>query len=127
MNASPPYNLPEVNQASGGAQRYEAEQQRRREKEEERRVVLKSLLDQNAYERLKRIEMVKPEKARLVEEHLIQGGLRIGGGEKISEEQLVAVLSQLDEGTQSRGPTIKMNRRRFEEDSDSGDELLWKG
>eukprot|EP01053_Blabericola_migrator_P004744 Blabericola_migrator_1__4743@NODE_249_length_10888_cov_100_919231_g210_i0_p8_GENE_NODE_249_length_10888_cov_100_919231_g210_i0NODE_249_length_10888_cov_100_919231_g210_i0_p8_ORF_typecomplete_len117_score29_69dsDNA_bind/PF01984_20/3_8e20T2SSM/PF04612_12/0_019DUF4670/PF15709_5/0_054_NODE_249_length_10888_cov_100_919231_g210_i0218568 len=101
--------------------RMEAEQ-RQREQEEQRRLTLKGILEQAAFERLKRIELVKPEKARLIEQHLIQNGMRISGGEKIGEDQLVSLLHQIENG-QGRGPTVTINRRRVSEESD---DELWK-
>eukprot|EP01056_Protomagalhaensia_sp_Gyna25_P000805 Protomagalhaensia_sp_Gyna_25__804@NODE_1388_length_1887_cov_202_536255_g1117_i0_p2_GENE_NODE_1388_length_1887_cov_202_536255_g1117_i0NODE_1388_length_1887_cov_202_536255_g1117_i0_p2_ORF_typecomplete_len122_score22_76dsDNA_bind/PF01984_20/2_7e21_NODE_1388_length_1887_cov_202_536255_g1117_i014251790 len=103
--------------------RLEAEQ-RRSEQQEQRRLTLKSILEQQAFERLKRLELVKPEKAHIIEEHLIQNGRKISGGAKITEEQLVSLLHQIEDGQQTRGPKVTINRRRA---SDSEDDQLWKG
>eukprot|EP01057_Protomagalhaensia_wolfi_P005814 Protomagalhaensia_wolfi_Nauph_80__5813@NODE_727_length_2064_cov_156_809383_g543_i0_p2_GENE_NODE_727_length_2064_cov_156_809383_g543_i0NODE_727_length_2064_cov_156_809383_g543_i0_p2_ORF_typecomplete_len138_score21_72dsDNA_bind/PF01984_20/6_2e18_NODE_727_length_2064_cov_156_809383_g543_i0145558 len=119
--------------------RLEAEQ-RRSEQQEQRRLTLKSILEQQAFERceltldlcaidlfltVKRLELVKPEKAHIIEEHLIQNGRKISGGAKITEEQLVSLLHQIEDGQQTRGPKVTINRRRVS--SDSEDDQLWKG
>eukprot|EP01054_Gregarina_sp_Poly1_P001509 Gregarina_sp_Poly_1__1508@NODE_137_length_13137_cov_148_628156_g122_i0_p8_GENE_NODE_137_length_13137_cov_148_628156_g122_i0NODE_137_length_13137_cov_148_628156_g122_i0_p8_ORF_typecomplete_len111_score21_03dsDNA_bind/PF01984_20/3_3e17Fer4_12/PF13353_6/0_12_NODE_137_length_13137_cov_148_628156_g122_i01128911621 len=94
---------------------------RKAEQDEQRRMLLKALMQQDAFERLKRIELVRPDKARQIQEYLIQNQVRWSGGEKLSEAQLVTIISQIDE-TQSKGVVVKINRRRASESDDE----LWK-
>ncbi|KAJ3305364.1 hypothetical protein HDV03_001657 [Kappamyces sp. JEL0829] len=82
---------------------------------------LAQILSPEARERLARIRIVKEEKARGVEEMLIrmaQSG-QIRG--KVSETQLIDILSQVNESV-SAPSKIKITRRAAEVDSD--EELL---
>ncbi|KAJ3130969.1 hypothetical protein HK100_007090 [Physocladia obscura] len=91
--------------------------------EEIRRSMLVQLLDNGARERLSRISIVKPEKARAVEDLLIrmaQSGQLKG---KINENMLIDLLEQLNEQQAAKVESkIKIARRTH--DSDDDEDLL---
>ncbi|CAM0135658.1 hypothetical protein VKS41_005310 [Umbelopsis sp. WA50703] len=109
--------------ASGSANSKENEQQKS-DMEEARRTMLVQILDNDARERLARINMVKADKARAVEDLLIRmaqsGQLR----SKVSEKQLIDLLGQLNQQDAGASQTkIVYNRRRFDDDSDDDYDL----
>jgi programmed cell death protein 5 len=94
-----------------------------RAQEEQRRLILKQVLTTEASERLANVSLVKPDKARQVENYLIksaQGG-QLGG--KVSEDQLKDLLSQVTAQTQQKTKvTISRRRHNFDDDNDDDDE-----
>ncbi|KAJ3405185.1 hypothetical protein CcCBS67573_g04822 [Chytriomyces confervae] len=92
--------------------------------DEMRRTMLIQLLDNSARERLARISIVKPEKARAVEDLLIrmaQSGQLRG---KINENMLIDLLEQLNEQQAAKVESkIKITRRPVA-DSDDDEDLL---
>ncbi|KAJ1505313.1 hypothetical protein HMI54_006070, partial [Coelomomyces lativittatus] len=98
-----------------------AEDEARREQAEEmRKTMLLSLLDNDARERLARIAIVKPPRARSVEDMLIrmaqQGQIR----QKVTDEHLVSLLENISEAKAET--KIVFNRRKTQE---SDDEEEW--
>ncbi|KAI8082918.1 PDCD5-related protein [Halteromyces radiatus] len=87
--------------------------------EEMRRTMLFQILDNNARERLARIQMVKAEKARAVEDLLIRMAQSNQLRNKVTESQLIDLLGQINQqesgSNQSR---VVFERRRFGDDSD---------
>jgi programmed cell death protein 5 len=83
--------------------------------------MLAQILDNQARERLSRIAMVKPEKARAVEDLLLKTAQRGGLRSKVTEPQLIGLLGEIAEqqGGQERGK-ITFDRRRMD-DSDTDD------
>ena len=64
-----------------------------------------------------RIALVKPEKARAIEEMLLQAARRGAIGEKVSEERLIELLEQVNERTGSKTKvTIQRRRPVFDDD-----------
>ncbi|SAL95355.1 hypothetical protein [Absidia glauca] len=92
--------------------------------EEMRRTMLFQILDNSARERLSRIQMVKPDKARAVEDLLIRMAQSNQLRNKVSEPQLIDLLGQLNQqesgSTQNR---VVFERRRFDDDSDDDYDL----
>jgi len=76
------------------AQQKEAE---RREQEEKRKAILQQILEPAARERLSRIALVKPEKARGVEDLILRAAQSGQLGEKVNEQRLISLLEQLSE------------------------------
>lgn len=75
------------------------------------------ILDTDARERLGRVSIVKPEKARAVEDYLINMARMGKMTTKIDENQLIELLEQVTE--QGKKDTkITVNRKRYESDSD---------
>lgn len=100
--------------------------------EELRDQLLLQILDNEARQRLQRISLVKPDKARAVEDQLIslaQTG-RLRG--IVSEQALIQFLNQLNQPpftsnpslvseTNTSGPKIVYSRKRFEDSDDDED------
>ncbi|RKP17667.1 hypothetical protein ROZALSC1DRAFT_16115 [Rozella allomycis CSF55] len=92
--------------------------------EEMRHSFLAQILTNEARERLSRIAIVKPEKARVVEEMLIRmrqtGQIR----QKVDEDQLKGLLEQISGTTEQAKPKVTIQRRRMDysddEDEDYG-------
>lgn len=110
---------------AAGPQDAEAAAQRRAEQEEQRAAMLAALLLPQARERLARIELVKPEKARAIQEMLLgaarQGAIR----EKVSEERLIELLEQVNERSEKTTTKVTIQRRRmaFDDDSDEDSDM----
>lgn len=65
-----------------------------------------------------RIALVKPEKARAVEEMIIMAGRRGQLGEKVTDERLLTMLEQLADKEETSKPKITIQRRRHAFDDD---------
>eukprot|EP01097_Dermamoeba_algensis_P003430 TRINITY_DN2397_c0_g1_i1.p1 TRINITY_DN2397_c0_g1~~TRINITY_DN2397_c0_g1_i1.p1 ORF type:complete len:135 (-),score=40.39 TRINITY_DN2397_c0_g1_i1:67-435(-) len=107
--------LAELKAQSGGNQaNFQEQHEKQRELEERRKFILEQILDSEARERLSRVSLVKPEKARQVEDMLIsaaQSG-RLGG--KVSEEKLKSLLNEIAE--KQTKTKITYTRRGLEDD-----------
>ena len=79
------------------AQQAQLKQQQAMEQEQRRREIVDSLLDPNGKERLASIALVKPEKARQVEEMILMMAQRGQMTGKINEGGLISLLDQLNE------------------------------
>ena len=96
--------------------------------EEERRVVLKSILTNGASERLANIALVKPEKARQIENYLLQLAQsgRLGNGAKVSEDEVKELLKKFAEQTQKSSKiTIQRRKNMFDDDDDDDADDDW--
>lgn len=86
--------------------------------------MLNQILTPEARDRLHRISLVKPDRARYLEDSLIQavrsGQLRGGSGPagRISEADLIGMLEELGEQEEKRKTKIVFQRRRDFSDSD---------
>ena len=91
------------------------------EREQQMQSILEQVLDDGAYDRLKRIKMVKKEKAVAVENMICQAAMagKIQG--KISEMKLIDMLESLDPNS-GRGPKIITARKNYGLDSDDDDD-----
>ncbi|ORY73247.1 PDCD5-related protein [Leucosporidium creatinivorum] len=97
------------------------------QQEEQRRTIMSQILSPEARERLNRIALVRPERARGVEDllaRMAQGGQLRG---RVSEDQLIGVLDQIEAGekkqrgggqAEASGGKIIFNRRKDFDDSD---------
>ncbi|KAI7870633.1 PDCD5-related protein [Spinellus fusiger] len=86
--------------------------------EEMRRTMLFQILDNSARERLARIHMVKADKARAVEDLLIRMAQSNQLRNKVTEQQLIDLLGQINQQEPSASKARIYNRRRFDDDSD---------
>ncbi|KAI8812293.1 PDCD5-related protein [Cladochytrium replicatum] len=115
--ASPSTGAPgKMGGGAGGAD----EAAKRAQMEEMRRGMLVQILSNEARERLSRVSIVKPEKARAVEDYLLKLAQSRQLSGKVAEGQLIELLEQIS----SQGKTenkIVYNRRRS--DSDDEDDL----
>ncbi|CAA2996699.1 GBF-interacting 1 isoform X3, partial [Olea europaea subsp. europaea] len=82
----------------------------KREAEEQRQMMLSEILTSEARARLARIALVKPEKARGVEDVILRAAQMGQIAEKVSEERLISLLEQFN--TQTTKETKVTIRRR---------------
>ncbi|KAG1674822.1 hypothetical protein FOA52_015209 [Chlamydomonas sp. UWO 241] len=100
-----------------------AQEDSRRAAEDQRGSMLVAIMSTDARARLARIALVKPDKARAVE-NMMLGAAQRGqlGGEKISDERLLTMLESLNkgdgDGDDRRGPKVTIQRRRNMDDDD---------
>ncbi|CAL5229853.1 g13263 [Coccomyxa viridis] len=106
----------------GGQMTPEAQQQQeeaQQQQEERRQSMLGQVLQPQARERLARIGLVKPEKARGVENLILQMAQRGQVTEKVSEERLIGLLEQIGQQAAGKGQTkVTIQRRRTAWDDD---------
>jgi programmed cell death protein 5 len=106
-------------QGGNGSASSQAEQQEKQQQAEERRQsLLVAVMHPDARERLQRIALVKPDKARGVEDMILQMAQRGQlGGSKVSEEQLITLLGHINERTSAQ-PRVTIQRRNMLDDDD---------
>lgn len=85
-------------------------------------MMMSQLLEPEAYERLSRVRLVKPERASAVEQHLMKlyqaGAIR----RKISENQIVDILEKVASDERKQGSTtIVFDRRDKSGEGDDDD------
>eukprot|EP00245_Coleochaete_scutata_P003754 TRINITY_DN15621_c0_g1_i2.p1 TRINITY_DN15621_c0_g1~~TRINITY_DN15621_c0_g1_i2.p1 ORF type:complete len:128 (+),score=37.28 TRINITY_DN15621_c0_g1_i2:42-425(+) len=104
----------------GGAsnpQQQEQQEEQKRDGEERRQMMLSQLLTPEARQRISNIALVKPEKARSVEDMIIQGARYGKITEKVSEDRLISLLEQINEQSQ-KATKVTIQRRRSVLDDD---------
>ncbi|KAK4509931.1 GTPase activating protein (GAP) for Rho1p [Mucor velutinosus] len=105
--------------AAGGSKE---DAEKKGQMEEMRRNMLYQILDNSARERLGRIQMVKADKARAVEDLLIRMAQSNQLRSKVTEKQLIDLLGQINQqdsnSTQTR---IVYNRRQYDDSDDDYD------
>ena len=82
------------------------------------RIFLESVLLLLLIFSVARIELVKPDKARAIEDMIIGAARRGGLQGKISEERLVGLLEQVSDQSSSKSTKITIQRRRAFDDED---------
>ncbi|KAI7802913.1 programmed cell death protein 5 [Triplophysa rosa] len=98
----------------------QGQQEAKQRETEMRNSILAQVLDQSARARLSNLALVKPDKAKAVENYLIQMA-RFGQlGGKITETGLIEILEKVSQQTEKK-TTVKFNRRRVM-DSDEEDD-----
>lgn len=65
-----------------------------------------------------RIALVKPDKARAIEDMIINAARRGALGEKVSEERLIDLLEQVNEKASQQTKVTIQRRRAFDDDDD---------
>lgn len=107
-------------QQDSDLQKMQEQQAQKQEMEERKRIMIRSILEPEALERLSRIGLVKPEKKEQVEMMLLQQAQSGRVTEKITDGQ----LSQLMEKMSAAQPTtsaVKIQRKRRDDDDDDLD------
>ncbi|XVE88332.1 hypothetical protein DITRI_Ditri19aG0061300 [Diplodiscus trichospermus] len=99
------------NQQNPDQQKTQAQEDAKREADERRQMMLSQILSSEARERLARIALVKPEKARGVEDVLLRAAQMGQVVEKVSEERLISLLEQIN--TQTTKQTKVTIQRRW--------------
>lgn len=87
---------------------------------ERRRSLLRLILSDEASERLARVALVKPDKARAVEDYLLRA-VRFGElapGTRVTETQLIALLQRLHSDSDVRPRVTIARRRTWSDDED---------
>lgn len=113
--------MAELQAKHGDSSNDQGGQQEAKQRESDmRNSILAQVLDQAARARLNNLALVKPEKAKAVENYLIQMARfgKLGG--KISESGLIEILEKVSQQTEKK-TTVTFNRRRVM-DSDDEDE-----
>ncbi|KAI9593918.1 PDCD5-related protein [Syncephalis fuscata] len=107
---------------TGGSNDAEGDDEAKRSQAEEmRRTMLSQILNNEARERLARIAMVKPDKARAMEDLLIRmarGGQLRG---QITEKQLVELLENINQQAPTQSKIVYNRRREVDSDEDDWD------
>ncbi|XP_029495259.1 programmed cell death protein 5-like isoform X1 [Oncorhynchus nerka] len=98
----------------------QGQQEAKQRETEMRNSMLAQVLDQSARARLSNLALVKPEKAKAVENYLIQMARMGQLGGKISETGLIDILEKVSQQTEKK-TTVKFNRRKVM-DSDDDEE-----
>ncbi|KAH9424068.1 programmed cell death 5 [Dermatophagoides pteronyssinus] len=89
-----------------------AAQERQEREEDVRNTILTQILSQEARARLSTIALAKPERAKMLENILITNAQRGAIREKLSEEQLINFLEQVNEQTSKKKTVVKYDRRK---------------
>ncbi|KAF6991515.1 hypothetical protein CFC21_008592 [Triticum aestivum] len=95
-----------------------AQEDAKQEAEERRQMMLSQILSSEARERLSRIALVKPDKARGVEDVLLRAAQTGGISEKVSEERLISLLEQINSHTSKQTKVTIQRRRNVLDDDD---------
>ncbi|PKI82900.1 hypothetical protein MVES_003321 [Malassezia vespertilionis] len=102
---------------AGGSEEDKAAQQ-----EEMKRQILTQVLDSEARERLSRIALVKPQKSNAVTDILIQMARSGQIRQRITEEQLILLLDQMEQANPAKEASGKITyTRKKTMDSDDDD------
>ncbi|KAJ6803308.1 DNA-binding protein [Iris pallida] len=88
-----------------------AQEDAQREAEERRQMMLTQILSAQARERLARIALVKPDKARGVEDVILRAAQMGQITEKVSEDRLIVLLEQIN-NQNSKQTKVTIHRRR---------------
>ncbi|KAI5670790.1 hypothetical protein M9H77_11154 [Catharanthus roseus] len=95
-----------------------AQEDAKREADERRQMMLSQILTSEARERLARIALVKPEKARGVEDVILRAAQMGQIIEKVTEEKLISLLEQINTQTAKQTKVTIQRRRSVLEDDD---------
>jgi len=115
-----------MGQRGGGQGQTAAEQEEReaqeRDAEDQRQAMLASIMRPEAKQRLARIALVKPDKARGIENMLLMQAQTGRLTEKISEGQLIQLLEQVNQSTKDK-TKVTIQRRKNVLDDDNDDDF----
>ena len=103
--------------SSGGNQQQQNKEEQMRQQQDMKNSVLSQVLTQEARARLNTLALTKPDKAQMVENHLVQMARSGQLAQKFGEDQLKSLLERLSEQTQKK-TVVKYDRRRMAIDSD---------
>ncbi|GAY35072.1 hypothetical protein CUMW_014100 [Citrus unshiu] len=107
-----------VGSQQNSEQHQKAQEDAKREADERRQMMLSQILSTEARERLARIALVKPEKARGVEDIILRSAQMGQIVEKVSEERLISLLEQINTQTTKQTKVTIQRRRSVLEDDD---------
>ncbi|XP_075045308.1 programmed cell death protein 5 [Mixophyes fleayi] len=112
--------MAELQGRQGDAGNEQGQQEAKQREEDMRNSILSQVLGQAARARLNNLALVKPEKAKAVENYLIQMARYGQLGGKISEQGLIEILEKVSQQMEKK-TTVKFNRRKVM-DSDEEDD-----
>ncbi|XP_007887567.1 programmed cell death protein 5 [Callorhinchus milii] len=113
--------LSELQAQRGDAPGEQQNQQEAKQREAEmRNGILAQVLEQSARARLSNLALVKPEKAKSVENYLIQMARYGQLGGKISESGLIEILQKVSQQTENK-TKVKFNRRKVMDSDEEED------
>lgn len=95
-----------------------AQDEAKREADERRQMMLTQILTSEARARVARIALVKPDKARGVEDVILRAAQYGQITEKVSEEKLIQLLEQINTQTTKQTKVTIQRRRNVLEDDD---------
>uniref|UniRef100_A0A1A7YKV7 Programmed cell death protein 5 n=1 Tax=Iconisemion striatum TaxID=60296 RepID=A0A1A7YKV7_9TELE len=114
--------MAELQAKQGDASNNQQGEEAKQRETEMRNSILAQVLDQSARARLSNLALVKPDKAKAVENYLIQMA-RFGQlGGKISESGLIEILEKVSQQTEKK-TTVTFNRRRVMDSDDEEDDF----
>eukprot|EP01066_Platyproteum_vivax_P012479 Platyproteum_vivax@DN5675_c0_g1_i1.p3 len=96
----------------------DAQEERQQTIEEQKRVMLRQVLDTEASERLHRVELVKPEKAKAVKDYILQQATRGAITNKVDDTQLIGILERVSAMENVQKSSVVTIRRKVCDDSD---------
>ncbi|XP_010877798.1 programmed cell death protein 5 isoform X1 [Esox lucius] len=117
-HGGPSWNQMNLGDSSNDQQ---GQQEAKQRETEMRNSILAQVLDQSARARLSNLALVKPEKAKAVENYLIQMARMGQLGGKISETGLIDILEKVSQQTEKK-TTVKFNRRKVMDSDDEDDD-----
>lgn len=96
----------------------QAEAERKDAMDEQRESMLRAFVSAEGRERLKRVEQVKPERARMVEMAIIQNVRQGKLQPPVSDDTVRELLTQVVQGGENggNGPQITVMRKRMDDD-----------
>ncbi|OLL22658.1 hypothetical protein NEOLI_002463 [Neolecta irregularis DAH-3] len=95
------------------------------QEEEARRAILSQIFMPESRERLSRISIVKPERARAVEDLIIQSAQQGRLRSRVSEKELIDLLDQISkQESNKREAKIVYTRRTIADENEDDDELF---
>ncbi|XP_011005854.1 PREDICTED: DNA-binding protein DDB_G0278111 [Populus euphratica] len=100
------------------SEQQKAQEDAKNDAEERRQMMLSQILSSEARERLARIALVKPEKARGVEDVILRAAQMGQIVEKVSEERLISMLEQINNQTTKQTKVTIQRRRSVLDDDD---------
>uniref|UniRef100_A0A6N2MJD1 Double-stranded DNA-binding protein n=1 Tax=Salix viminalis TaxID=40686 RepID=A0A6N2MJD1_SALVM len=100
------------------SEQQQVQEDAKRDAEERRQMMLGQILSSEARERLARIALVKPEKARGVEDVILRAAQMGQIAEKVSEERLISMLEQINNQTTKQTKVTIQRRRSVLDDDD---------
>ncbi|KAL3161992.1 hypothetical protein ABBQ38_009068 [Trebouxia sp. C0009 RCD-2024] len=92
------------------------QQEQQQQAEDRRQTMLNQVLQPSARERLARIALVKPDKAKGVENMVLQMAQRGQLNEKVSENRLIGLLEQVNEQSSTKTKVTIQRRRALDDD-----------
>eukprot|EP00916_Digyalum_oweni_P019648 GHVL01032779.1.p1 GENE.GHVL01032779.1~~GHVL01032779.1.p1 ORF type:complete len:121 (-),score=26.55 GHVL01032779.1:468-830(-) len=95
------------------------QQEQKQQYEEQRRIMLRTVLEPEASERLHRINLVKPEKGRQVEDFILEQASR-GAMQRIDNDTLVSILERISNIQQTKKSIVTIRKRCDDSDDDLG-------